>query len=272
MNTRDYLRSGALIFVLVSMFVSFTTVTLAARTSDTGTVIFIEPTIAADPSAPTRKPDVLPMADMHRLYLPLTLQAAHSPSAPILYEIHNPGGVSNYDVQWSSVPGADNYTLQQDDNAGFSDPTTGYAGADTSVQVSVGEVGTYFYRVQASNTIGHSSWSNVRSVVVTDAPSRPEPGHYTGEPEVSFDVTEGMQVCNYDITVPFSTGECRIRPDTCADVIDNEFSFSRAEIGAFFTITGTFETMTHAVGNFKVGMCGNHLIAPPSTGTWEASK
>jgi hypothetical protein len=107
---------------------------------------------------------------------------------------------------------------------------------------------------------------------VTVEPIRPEAGHYTGTPSVSFDVTEGQQVCNFDITVRFGAGWCRIRPSDCADVMYSEFVFSRAEIGAIFTITGTFDTEVHAVGGYRVAMCEDSIVFPVPEGTWEASK
>jgi hypothetical protein len=224
-------------------------------------------------ATPTEELDAPDVIVKYRVYLPVLGKNARIPDTPVLYEILNPGGVSKYDVTWSSVPDADDYTLQQDGNAVFSNPTTVYLGPDNAVQVSVREVGTYFYRVQASNSSGNSLWSNVRSVVVTEVPAGPEPGRYTGTPQVSFDVTEGMQVCSFDITVPFGgIYTCRIRPGTCADVIDYEFGFSSSELGAIYVITGTFDTMTHAVGNYEVTMCEDVLISPPSTGTWKASK
>lgn len=236
------------------------------------TYFFAAQGLDGNPATPTQELDAPDVIVLYRVYLPVVLRNANIPDAPVLYMISNPGGVSEYDVSWSPVSGADSYTLQQDDNAGFSTPSTVYNGPDTAVPVSVGEVGTYFYRVQASNSMGHSPWSNVRSVVVTDVPVGPEPGHYIGSLSVSFDVTEGMQVCNFDIKVPFAIYTCRIRPGSCADVTDNEFGFSSSEVGAIYVITGTFDTTTHAVGNYTVSMCENILITPPSTGTWHASK
>ena len=106
------------------------------------------------------------------------------------------------------------------------------------------------------------------------SPPGPEPGHYTGTPSVSFDVTEDQQVCNFDITVPFSTGTCRIRPGDCAEIVDNEFAFVEEHpvFGVTKSIRGVFDTQTHVSGTYAVSMCGSTLITTPSQGTWEASK
>ena len=100
-----------------------------------------------------------------------------------------------------------------------------------------------------------------------------EPGHYMGTPSVSFDVTEDQQVCNFDITVPFSTGTCRIRLGDCAEIVDNEFAFVKEHpvfVVPYYRITGTFDSRTHALGEYTVGICENVLTSPPSQGTWEA--
>jgi len=113
----------------------------------------------------------------------------------------------------------------------------------------------------------------LKNNVVNSSLELPEPGHYTGSsPSVSFDVTEDQQVCNFDITVRFGIGYCRIRPSSCAEIADNDFAFSEAEMGAIYEITGTFDTQTHASGSYRVSMCGGVIVIPASEGVWEASK
>jgi hypothetical protein len=104
-------------------------------------------------------------------------------------------------------------------------------------------------------------------------PTGPEPGHYTGTPSVSFDVTEEQQVCNFDITIPFGEGTCQIRPN-CTAIVDNEFGWEWSHDPFAFTssITGRFDTRTHASGNYRMYVCGSQMIFTPSEGTWEASK
>jgi hypothetical protein len=89
------------------------------------------------------------------------------PDTPTLNAISNADGDGNYSVSWNAADRAQTYTLQEDDNAAFSSPTTVYDGAGTSKSISGKGVGTYYYRVQASNGAGNSGWSNVASVVVT---------------------------------------------------------------------------------------------------------
>jgi sugar lactone lactonase YvrE len=208
------------------------------------------------------------------IYLPMVLKNFEPPPTPplppVLDDISNSDGDGNYTVSWSAVTGATSYTLQEDDNSAFSSPVTVYSGPNTSKSITGRVPGTYYYRVRASANGLTSNWSNSQSVQVMSL--GPEPGHYTGTPSVSFDVTADVQVCNYDITVPFGIGSCRIRPASCAEITDNDFTFSQAEIGAIYEITGTFDTQTHALGGYRASMCGDTLILPPSEGTWEASK
>ena len=212
-------------------------------------------------------------APLEVVFLPMVFKNIGPPSSPpLLYEISNPDGHYSFTVSWSAVSGATSYTLEEDDNNAFPSPEVAYTGSYTSTSVYVGDVGTYYYRVKASNRFGSTDWSNIRSVVVTVEPTGPELGHYTGSPSVSFDVTAALQVCNYSIRVPFSSGYCRIRPGSCADITDNAFTFSRAEIGAIYTITGTFDSSVHALGRYRVSMCGDTIVIPASTGSWQASK
>ena len=102
------------------------------------------------------------------IYLPLILKPGLPPPAPTLNAINNSGGSSSYTVSWSSSAGAVSYTLQEDDNAAFSSPTTVYEGTATSKDISGKVEGTYYYRVRATNSSGSSAWSNVRSVTVTE--------------------------------------------------------------------------------------------------------
>ena len=94
------------------------------------------------------------------------------PQSPVLFPILNPGGVGNYVVNWSSVPIATAYTLQEATDAAFSSPSTVYSGANTSFSVTGKAAGsTFYYRVRAANAAGNSPWSSVQSV--TMAPPAP---------------------------------------------------------------------------------------------------
>jgi photosystem II stability/assembly factor-like uncharacterized protein len=93
------------------------------------------------------------------------------PSAPVLDSISNPDGDGNYTVSWSAVSGATGYTLEEDDSCSFASPDSVYSGPDTSWQATDQAVGTYCYRVRASNTGGSSDWSNAESTTVTQGPT-----------------------------------------------------------------------------------------------------
>jgi hypothetical protein len=88
------------------------------------------------------------------------------PNAPVLSAISNSDCNGNYTVRWSAVDRAQTYTLQEDDNTAFSSPSTRYTGSGTYKSITGKSPGTYYYRVRASNAIGHSNWSNVHSVKV----------------------------------------------------------------------------------------------------------
>jgi hypothetical protein len=92
------------------------------------------------------------------------------PSAPFLSPISNPDGDGDYLVDWISSQGATTYTLQVDGSASFGSPATVYQGAASQHAVTGQPVGTWYYRVNASNAAGDSSWSNTESVGVYAPP------------------------------------------------------------------------------------------------------
>lgn len=101
------------------------------------------------------------------VYLPLVMRHYPPiPDTPVLNAINNSDGDGNYNVSWNVADLANAYTLQEDDNASFSSPTTAYSGAGTSTSITSKSAGTYYYRVRASNSWGNSGWSTVRSVNV----------------------------------------------------------------------------------------------------------
>lgn len=198
------------------------------------------------------------------------------PPPPELYAISNPDGDSIYTVDWSAAASATSYTLEQDDNLAFSSPAVAYSGPDTSTAIHVGAVGTYYYRVSASNEHGTSDWSNVQSVVVSHLATFIEPGHYTGvNPTVSFDVTTDQQVCSFAIRVPFMDDICALSFSGCAPIENRRFEFVAIDPWTNQyenKITGYFDTLTHATGTYSVHWCGTWLIFDPSEGSWSASK
>jgi len=106
---------------------------------------------------------------VYRIYLPLAFRCwpAILPAAPVLNAISNPTHGPNYTVSWQPAAGAETYTLQEATNPNFTDAVTRYSGAGTSWSATNKPVGTYYYRVRATNCAGNSGWSNVRFTTVS---------------------------------------------------------------------------------------------------------
>jgi hypothetical protein len=99
-------------------------------------------------------------------------EVSATPSAEITINpptLSDPGSEDDdgiFTVSWTDVADATSYVLEEDDNSGFSSPTSVYSGSDTSYQVSGKSEGTYYYRVKALVSSEESGWSNVESIVV----------------------------------------------------------------------------------------------------------
>jgi hypothetical protein len=104
----------------------------------------------------------------YRAYLPLVLQCypAILLARPVLNAIDNPDHDGNYIVSWQPASGAETYILQEATNLNFTGAITVYTGAGTSWAATNQPVGTYYYRVRATNCAGNSGWSNVRQTTV----------------------------------------------------------------------------------------------------------
>ena len=89
--------------------------------------------------------------------------------APTLNAISSTGA-SSYNVSWSTVPGANSYTLQQSMDSGFTNPVVVAQGTDTSKSFANQASGTYYYRVFASNGTTNSSMSAVQSIAISSTP------------------------------------------------------------------------------------------------------
>lgn len=108
------------------------------------------------------------LPDRYVIFLPLVLRRwPPLPGTPVLNAISNADGDGSYAVTWNAAYLAATYTLQEATQSNFSDGITVYSGPNTSRAISGRDVGTYYYRVRASNAYGDSNWSNTRSVVVT---------------------------------------------------------------------------------------------------------
>jgi thermitase len=93
---------------------------------------------------------------------------AHRP--PALDAISNPDGDGTYILQWSEVPLASSYTLEEDDNGGFVSPIVRYIGLDREYTITGQGPGTWYYRVRAAGVGGTGEYSNVRSTTVKPNP------------------------------------------------------------------------------------------------------
>jgi|GEM_PF-530960 len=100
-----------------------------------------------------------------RINAHVALQAIAPLEAPTLSPIQE-GWFGEYLLDWNDVPGADRYTLQEDDDAAFSSPAVRYHGSKSNYQVSGQDGGAWHYRVFASSAVGDSPWSNIEWVLV----------------------------------------------------------------------------------------------------------
>ena len=219
------------------------------------------------------------------VYLPLIMKNYPiTPLTPVLNPISNQDGNGSYSVSWSSSEGASTYLLQEDDNANFSSPMDLYEGSSTSKEISGRDIGTYHYRVMATNSYASSGWSNVESVAVTVAlPECPQAGQWRGltsqEESVSFIVQDSPQCqikagslnfgwdtygsgCYYDANTTFNIP---------FDIINDKFDASNIS-DRLDALEGTFTSKSMVEGSFLV----NYTVITPFTrtctasGTWDA--
>ncbi len=157
------------------------------------------PTVTRTPSpSPTITPTPL------HLYLPMAMRSwPPVPDVPLLNPIYDPEGDGFYTVDWNLANRAETYTLQEDDNAGFSSPEVRYWGAETYWNTPGQVPGTYYYRVRASNGWGDSGWSNIHFINIqpptpTSPPTNtPRPPTATPGPECDLyiDNQTGGRLC-----------------------------------------------------------------------------
>jgi len=88
------------------------------------------------------------------------------PARPVMKAIDNSDRNDAYGVEWWPAERADSYTLQEDDNPGFSSPDTVYQGDGTYCNLTSRPAGTLFYRVQGVNSWGEGAWSDPAGVVI----------------------------------------------------------------------------------------------------------
>ncbi len=208
-----------------------------------------------------------------QVFLPIIVNAwPPVPAAPVLNAINNPGSANTYSVSWNASTGAASYTLQEDDNAGFSSPATAYSGAGTSQAFNSKPVGTYYYRVKATNDYGDSAWSTTQSTTVAGASNLPVAGFWESTTGDEFYVTaDRLNVDDFAIYIDVTNcGSYKITHTTPVPITNNHFSFT----GAFHAL-GTFNTTTSATGedgltSFPISGCGSVTGGPWSyTANWQ---
>ena len=196
---------------------------------------------------------------------------AMAPAAPVLSAISNSSGASSYNASWGAVAQAISYTLQEDTNSAFPNAVTRYTGTAISWSASGKAVGTYYYRVSATNDAGTSNWSNVQSTTV-NALSR-TPGYWASTTGDEFYVTPDVAyVKNFAIYLGGTcAGNIKITHTTLQMITNNQFSFT----GTFYA-SGTFDSATAAHGTdglsyFNIG-CGTISGGPWAwSATWQNS-
>ena len=76
------------------------------------------------------------------------------PAMPELLPIENSDGDGSYNVNWTAVPAAESYVLEESRDSDFATATEIYAGPSTSYLVTGQITGRYFHRVKAQNSRG----------------------------------------------------------------------------------------------------------------------
>jgi hypothetical protein len=128
------------------------------------------------------------------------------PYAPVLNAISNPSHGGDYTVSWESADLAITYTLQEDDNSGFSSPQDYDVGGALSKAFTGKPGGTYYYRVRGNNEWGPGDWSNIESTAVNffDDFSNPSSGWpIVYNPLYTFSYING----EYQIYIPPDPGD-----------------------------------------------------------------
>jgi len=209
------------------------------------------------------------------IYLPLVMKNFPLiPTTPVLSAISNTDGDGNYTISWSLSDGADTYALEEDDDAGFSSPSTVYAGSGASTTIINQAIGIYYYRVKGSNTYSSSDWSNAESVAVTVLPPDcPQTGTWSGVTSdgqpVTFDVenSPGCQIASESLALKFEnncdTTRRTVIIGNSIPITDDHFDFSNIDT----EVIGDFPSSSMASGTFDIELSTNCY----GSGTWSAT-
>jgi thermitase len=115
------------------------------------------------------------------------------PAAPTLGPVDNTSNGDEYEVSWSSPPGATDYRLVEEaDDPSFNNPRARYVGPATQYYVTGQPGGTWHYRVRAYNSAGASSWSETQSTTVNPPALEPP-----GLGEISNEDGDGNYLVNW---------------------------------------------------------------------------
>jgi hypothetical protein len=85
-----------------------------------------------------------------------------TPTTPTLNPIENADLDGNYTVSWTAADRATTYSLEEDDNDGFTSPKIVYSGSGLSWQAPNRTTGLYYYRVRGHNDAGYGPYSNIQ--------------------------------------------------------------------------------------------------------------
>jgi hypothetical protein len=86
--------------------------------------------------------------------------------APVLFPINNLDQDNNFTVNWTGVPNATSYLLEESGNPYFVNPAIVYSGALTETLLTTRQSGTLYYRVRATNLTDQGPWSQAQSTFV----------------------------------------------------------------------------------------------------------
>jgi hypothetical protein len=101
------------------------------------------------------------------IYMPLIAHAwPPLPEVLELLPIDNADGDGSYTIQWTEIPEAEAYVLEEATDGDFSGAVEVYDGPSTSAEISGRGAARFFYRVKARSGSGESPWSNVQQVDV----------------------------------------------------------------------------------------------------------
>jgi subtilisin family serine protease len=161
----------------------------------------------------------------------INLQAAlnaggTAPAVPTLVSPTNGSSTSDLTptFDWNDASGATSYTIQIDNTSNFSSPEyTNSPTVSTYTPAANLAVGTWYWRVLATNTYGSSAYTTGWSVILGNAPAAPTlllpaNGSSTTDQTPTFDWSDASGATSYTIQVDnnsdFSTPEATNSPTT----------------------------------------------------------